>query len=117
MLSDAPKSAREQAAWLAIIDHCLFAQEFVEGMTEEGFVEDRRTFYAVTRCLEIVSEAARRLRGAQQARFPSTEWREIETMGNVFRHAYDSVAENRIWLMVHQKVPGLLTVAREAAAE
>ena len=34
---------------------------FVDGMTYKSFAADLRTFYAVTRALEIISEASRRL--------------------------------------------------------
>ena len=32
------------------------ATEFVEGFTYQAFRDDTRTVYAVTRCLEIISE-------------------------------------------------------------
>ena len=50
----------------AISDNAAPAQSFVAGMSAEQFAEDRRTFYAVTRCLEIISEAARS-RGGNRA--------------------------------------------------
>jgi uncharacterized protein with HEPN domain len=37
------------------------ATQFVAGMEYEAFRDDTRTVYAVTRCLEIISEASRRL--------------------------------------------------------
>jgi hypothetical protein len=36
--------------------------QFVEGLEYESFRNDTRTVFAVTRCLEIISEASRRLR-------------------------------------------------------
>ncbi len=44
-----------------IRDNARFAQEWTVGYTAESFGSDRRIFYAVTRCLEIISEASRRL--------------------------------------------------------
>ena len=85
---------------MAIQANARLAQSFVMEMTEAQFVLDQRTSYAVTRCLEIISEAARRLRGPQQARFPDLEWRQIEDSGNVFRHLYQHVSEGRVWLTV-----------------
>jgi uncharacterized protein with HEPN domain len=102
---------------LAIQDNAVLAQNFVAGMTTEQFAGDRRTFYAVTRCLEIISEAARRLRGVQQDQYPHLEWRQIEDSGNVFRHLYQHVAESRVWMTVHQRLPELLAAAVDALAE
>jgi uncharacterized protein with HEPN domain len=86
MPSEAGPTPKEELAWRAIQDNIELAQAFVIGMTADEFAADRRTFYAVTRCLEIISEAARRLRGAQQDLRPELEWRQIEDSGNVFRH-------------------------------
>jgi uncharacterized protein with HEPN domain len=77
---------------------------------------DRKTFYAVTRCLEIISEAARRLGSAQKVRFPDLEWRQIEDSGNVFRHAYQHVAESLVWMTVKERLPDLLAAAETALA-
>ena len=117
MPSKAAQSDTEQLAWRAIQDNILLAQDFVAGSTLDEFCADRKTFYAVTRCLEIISEAARRLRGAQQARFPDLEWRQIEDSGNVFRHMYQTVAETRIWITVHERLPDLLAAANIALGD
>jgi uncharacterized protein with HEPN domain len=114
MPSDATLTSKERLAWLAIQDNAAFAQSLVAGMTPQDFAADRRTFYAVTRCLEIISEAARRLRGAQQDRFPDLEWRQIEDSGNVFRHVYQSVDESRVLMTVQDRVPALLSAANIA---
>jgi len=50
-------SDRTRLALFDIRDNVLFAWTFVEGLSQEAFEADRRTFYAVTRCLEIISEA------------------------------------------------------------
>lgn len=53
-----------EAALAALRDiqhHIGLATEFVRGLTFEAFRDDTRTVYAVTRCLEIISEASRRL--------------------------------------------------------
>src|SRR5947207_12760452 len=40
-----------------ILHHIDLAERFVEGIERDGFSGDVRTVYAVTRCLEIISEA------------------------------------------------------------
>jgi uncharacterized protein with HEPN domain len=104
-------------AWRAIQDNVLLAQGFVAGMTVEQFAQDRKTSYAVTRCLEVISEAARRLRGAQQDRFPDLEWRQIEDSGNVFRHRYQDVSESVIFRTVRDRLPDLLAAAQQALSD
>lgn len=85
-------------------------------MSAEDFAEDRRTFYAVTRCLEIVSEAARRLPTELRDRHPELPWRAIMGVGNVYRHAYDDIAEDMVWRTVQQSLQPLLAVVEEELA-
>jgi len=117
MPSEIEPTRSEQLAWRAILDNIQLAQDFVEGMTAEEFAQDRRTFYAVTRCLEIISEAARRLGSSQKDASPDLEWRQIEDSGNVFRHAYQHVAESRVWMTVQERLPALLAAAIVALGE
>jgi uncharacterized protein with HEPN domain len=56
MLSD-----RARLALSDIRDNMRLARDFVVDMSPDAFAGDRRTFYAVTRYPEIISEAARRL--------------------------------------------------------
>ena len=52
----------EGEARLRDIEHHInLATQFVAGLNYEEFQTDRRTVYAVIRCLEIISEASRRL--------------------------------------------------------
>ena len=54
--------SRDTRRIASVIAHNItLARRFVEGMSFEAFSADERTLYAVTRCLEIISEASRRL--------------------------------------------------------
>jgi len=103
-------SKRAAVALFDIRENARLAQEFAAGMSLETFKADRRTFYAVTRCLEIVSEAARRLPASVRDRHPELPWRAIMDVGNMYRHDYDNVAEEFVWRTVQQSLPPLLLV-------
>jgi uncharacterized protein with HEPN domain len=103
-------SSRARQALLDIRDNLLLAQEFTVGFSLEMFKADRRTFYAVTRCLEIVSEAARHLPENLRNRHPGLPWRAIMDVGNVYRHQYDNVAEEIVWRTVQHSLAPLLAV-------
>lgn len=116
MPSEAQPSQRERDAWQAIRDNILLARAFTEDMSVEQFVADRKTFYATVRCLEIVSEASRRLRGPQQQAFSELQWTQIEAAGNAFRHEYHLIVEERVLLTVQTGLADLLTAARQVLA-
>ena len=51
----------------------------------------------MTRALEIISEASRRLPDDMKARHPDIPWNEMAGAGNVYRHKYETVDEAMIW--------------------
>src|SRR2546423_8477320 len=109
-------SSRARDTLLDIRDNILLAQQFTAGFTLETFQADRRTFYAVCRCLEIVSEAARRLPESVRTRHSGLPWRAIMGVGNVYRHEYDNVVEAIVWRTVeHSLAPLLAAVEHELA--
>ena len=73
------------------------ARQFVEGHSAVSFAEDERSIYAVTRCLEIISEASRRLSDNLKKRHPDVPWTQIAGAGNVYRHDYEDVLASLIW--------------------
>ena len=87
--------------------HIGLAIEFVAGFDRDQFKNDLRTVYAVTRCLEIVSEASRRLTDDLKARHPAIPWKQIAGAGNVYRHDYEDVAAHLVWDTVHRALPAL----------
>jgi uncharacterized protein with HEPN domain len=109
MLSDA------SVAVLRDMDHHIsLAIQFVGDLSYEAFRDDARTVYAVTRCLEIISEASRRLPNDLKARHPSIAWKDMAGAGNVYRHDYEDVAAKLVWDTVQVALPPLgIVVAAE----
>jgi uncharacterized protein with HEPN domain len=103
-------------ALVEIRDNVLLAQSFTAGMSQNAFTADVRTFYAVTRCLEIISEAARRLPPDLRERYPDQPWRAIMGAGNVYRHNYDNVAEVFVWRTVQHSLEPLQEVVETELA-
>jgi uncharacterized protein with HEPN domain len=109
-------SNRARLGLTDIRDNIHLAEQFAVGLSIEALKADRRTFYALTRCLEIISEAARRLPQSLRNRHPELPWRAIMGAGNVYRHDYDNVAEEIVWQTVQQNLaPLLAAVERELA--
>jgi uncharacterized protein with HEPN domain len=92
--------------------HIHLAQEFLAGSDLQQFSTDLRANYAVTRCLEIISEASRRLPDDLKAQYPAIPWRAIAGAGNVYRHDYEHVESWIIWNTVTSELPPLLEVVQ-----
>jgi uncharacterized protein with HEPN domain len=94
------------------------AISFAQGVDYERFLTDMRTFYAITRCLEIISEASRRLSPEMKARHPDIPWRKVSGSGNIYRHDYEDVAHRLVWGTVQESLPALRAMAQaELAAD
>jgi uncharacterized protein with HEPN domain len=83
------------------------ATAFVGTLGGAAFKSDIRTIYAVTRCLEIISEASRRLPAELKSRHPQIAWRQMAAAGNVYRHDYEDVLAQLVWDTVHRALPSL----------
>jgi uncharacterized protein with HEPN domain len=107
------------------IDDILSAIRRIETYTKEltraEFGRDELRQDAVIRCLEIVSEASRRVPDASKAEYGEIPWAKIAGIGNILRHEYQSVSMDAIWDVTRTHLPELRRVAlalkREFAAQ
>jgi uncharacterized protein with HEPN domain len=100
-----------------ILHHIDLAMSFVSGHDRASFVDDVRTLYAVIRCLEVISEASRRLPPDLKQRHPSIPWRQMADAGNVYRHDYEDVAAQYVWDTVQLALPPLRAVIEQELAQ
>jgi uncharacterized protein with HEPN domain len=99
-----------QTALRDIQHHIELSAQFIAGFDQASFKNDVRTIYAVTRCLEIISEASRRIPDEVKVRHPSINWKGMAGAGNVYRHDYEDVAAEFVWETVKRSLPPLLAV-------
>ena len=84
---------------------------FVEGLSKEEFVDDKRTQQAVIMSLVIIGEAATKI----MDRFPEfaaqntqTPWRNMRGMRNRIAHGYFDINLDVVWETVQVALPELL---------
>jgi uncharacterized protein with HEPN domain len=99
-----------------IAHHIDLATVFTAGLTYESFKDDLRTLYAATRCLEIISEASRRLPDELKARYPSIAWKDMAGAGNIYRHDYEDVAAQHVWDTILIDLPPLRSAIEQELA-
>jgi uncharacterized protein with HEPN domain len=109
-----PSRVSGSQRWLADIRHNIYlARKFTDGRTYETFRDDDMAFYAVTRCLEIISEASRRLPAVLKNRHPDIPWIEMAAAGNVYRHEYEDVQRELVWGTIQKRLPALLAAVEQ----
>jgi uncharacterized protein with HEPN domain len=98
-----------------ILEHGREVIERMRGRTVEDLVADRTLQLSVTRLLEILGEASRRLSQEFRASHPEVPWREIAGMRNRLVHAYDDIDPSTVWKTATEDVPRLLTILEPLA--
>ena len=96
-----------------ILDNIEAARPFIRGMDYESFAADQRTFYAVTRALEIISEASRRLPEDVKAAHSNINWRAVAAAGNLYRHEYEAVDRGVVWHTATADLDRLEAIVKE----
>jgi len=91
-----------------ILDHAREAYEFVQGMDEATFINDRLRYLAVTRLISIVGEAATRLSPEKREELPQIPWRQIIGFRNILIHLYHRVDDPTLWQVLMTDIPQLI---------
>ncbi len=72
-------------------------EQIIAGQSFEAYASDRVRRRALERCIEIVSDASRRIPPERKAGHPEIPWQNVAGIGNVLRHDYDVVDDATIW--------------------
>lgn len=97
-----------------IIENAQAIERYVAGMDVTAFEKDQKTYDAVERCLERISEAAAKLGDLAPSLMPDQPWQEIRALGNRLRHEYDAIREDRLWDIVQTDLPPLCAACEDA---
>jgi len=91
-----------------MLDSARLARNCVAGVDRATFVRDIGLQLQVSRCLEIVGEAAANVTEAYTAANPHLPWAQMIRMRNRLIHAYFDVNLNIIWQTVTEDLPALI---------
>ena len=72
-------------------------RSFIQGMSTDDFMADKKTVNAVIRGLEIIGEATGKIPKEVRMRYPNVPWDEIIGMRNRLIHEYFGVDLDIVW--------------------
>jgi len=81
---------------------------FMQGISFDSFMRERKLQAAVEREVEIIGEAARRVSESFREMHPEIPWRAIIAQRNVLAHEYGEIKQERMWLVATERVPDLI---------
>lgn len=98
---------------LHMIEAADNAMSFVAGYAPAALEDDRKTLFAVIRCIEIIGEAAVRVSDTTRATAPDIPWGAMVGMRNRLVHAYFDVDTKIVWKTINSELPALRNRLRE----
>jgi uncharacterized protein with HEPN domain len=78
------------------------------GRNRQDLTSDSMLAMALTRCLEVLGEAASKLNEEARLRFPGIPFAKMISMRNRLIHAYFDVDLDIVWTTVSEDLPSLL---------
>lgn len=92
-------------------------QNFTENISFKDLESDKKTLYAVIRCLEILGEAVKKIPKNVKERCPDIPWKDMAGMRDVLIHDYFGVDIETIWLTVNEKIPHIKPIVEKMLKE
>lgn len=80
-----------------ILDSICWIEAYIADYDYEAFQADRKTIDAVTRCLEIIGEAAKHLPESLTNTHQEVPWRAICGFRDILAHSYFRAEDSIIW--------------------
>jgi len=80
-----------------IIETIEDIRTFTDDISYEKLENDKKTLYAVIRCLEVLGEAVKKIPNSIREEYPEIAWQEIAGMRDKLIHEYFGVDIEIVW--------------------
>jgi uncharacterized protein with HEPN domain len=83
------------------------AEAFINDIDYNSFFSDKKTNFAVIRCIEIIGEATKNIPDEIRVKYPEIPWRKMAGMRDKIAHVYFDVDFKKVWSVVTNDIPPL----------
>ena len=90
-----------------IFDSINDIADFIEGMSFEEFKRDKKTIYAVVRCIEVIGEATKKIPRTLKDKHQGTPWKKMAGMRDRLIHEYFGIDVEILWKTAREDIPSL----------
>ena len=92
-----------------MLDHARTIREISAGVTFHQYINSKILQLAVERALEIIGEASKNISDDFKNKHPGIPWRGIAAQRNVIAHEYGEIRQERLWIVVTERIPSLIS--------
>lgn len=100
-----------------ILDSIDKIGSFIEGLDFDGFAEDEKTVYAVTRALEIIGEATKNLPESLKKDHFEVPWRKMTGTRDKMIHGYFGIDLEVVWITISEDIPSVKPLIEKILGE
>lgn len=97
------------ASMQQILSNAKEAVKLSQGKSRADLEDDQLLNLAMTRLLEIIGEAAKRVPEEVQGKYPDLPWQQMIGLRNRLIHGYDQVDFDILWVIVSLDLPLLIS--------
>ncbi len=96
-----------------ILEMISASREFTRNLTQAEFKKDKKTVFAVIRCLEVIGEASKQIPLQIRKDYEQIPWEDIASMRNKLIHEYFGADVDIVWNTVQEDLNQLKNVIRK----
>ena len=82
-------------------------ETFIDDMTYEQFIMDRKTLNAVVRSIEVIGEASKNIPEQIKAKYKELPWKQMAGMRDKLIHGYFGIDTETIYKAAQTNIPQL----------
>ena len=82
-------------------------EKYTKGFTRAKFQKNTLVADAVSKNLEIIGEASKRIPASIKNQIPSIQWKKIIGLRNILIHEYSGIDKEIVWDIIEHKLPEL----------
>ena len=91
--------------------------KFTKNLTFSSFREDKKTTYAVIKCIEIIGEATKKIPKSIRDKYPFIPWKKMAGMRNKLIHEYFGIDIKILWKTAEEDIPPLKHLIKKVLSD